>query len=156
MKKIDPGQTITILANVGVIVGIVFLVFELRQNSDLMRAQTRMELARDTIDLITLNISNTAYLDAIDRGHAGAELTDVEATQYRRTYNAWIWNWNNLAYQYRVGLYDEAEYSLQINVVRQDIVRLPGLREHWCNNRLRNASPELVEAIESESDVNLC
>ena len=33
MKKIDLGQTITILANVGVIVGIVFLVVEIRQNT---------------------------------------------------------------------------------------------------------------------------
>lgn len=33
MKKIDLGQTITILANVRVIAGIVFLGFELRQNT---------------------------------------------------------------------------------------------------------------------------
>ncbi len=33
MKKLDLGQTITILANVGVIAGIVFLGYELRQNN---------------------------------------------------------------------------------------------------------------------------
>lgn len=33
MKKIDLGQTITILANVGVIAGIVFLGIELNQNT---------------------------------------------------------------------------------------------------------------------------
>ncbi len=41
MKKIDLGQTITILANVGVIAGIVFLAVELRQNNTLMAAQAR-------------------------------------------------------------------------------------------------------------------
>ena len=38
MKKIDLGQAIGILANVGVIAGIVFLGMELRQNNELVVA----------------------------------------------------------------------------------------------------------------------
>lgn len=41
MKKLDLGQMIAILANVGVILGIVFLAFELRQNNDLLGVQVR-------------------------------------------------------------------------------------------------------------------
>ena len=41
MKKIDLSQTITILANIGVIAGIAFLAVELRQNNELMRAAAR-------------------------------------------------------------------------------------------------------------------
>jgi hypothetical protein len=33
MKKIDLGQTITILANIGVVAGIVFLAIEIQQNT---------------------------------------------------------------------------------------------------------------------------
>ena len=40
MRKIDLGQTFQILANVGVIAGIVFLGIELRRNTDAMRSQT--------------------------------------------------------------------------------------------------------------------
>ena len=50
MKKIDIGQTITILANVGVIAGIVFLAFELRQNNSLLAAQasfSRLSIATE-------------------------------------------------------------------------------------------------------------
>lgn len=36
MKKFDIGQTIGILANIGVIAGIVFLALELRQNNELL------------------------------------------------------------------------------------------------------------------------
>ncbi len=39
MKKIDLGQIITILANVGVVIGLVFLTLEIRQNNAQMRAQ---------------------------------------------------------------------------------------------------------------------
>ncbi len=38
MNKINLGQTITILANLGVIAGIVFLGLELRQNNELVVA----------------------------------------------------------------------------------------------------------------------
>ena len=38
MKKIDLGQSITILANLGVIAGIVFLGYEMRQNTIAVRS----------------------------------------------------------------------------------------------------------------------
>jgi hypothetical protein len=49
MKKIDLGQTITILANIGVIAGIVFLGVELRQTQDAMQAQAYQARAFDAI-----------------------------------------------------------------------------------------------------------
>jgi hypothetical protein len=40
MRKIDVGHTIQILANAGVIAGILFLAMELRQNNALLESQT--------------------------------------------------------------------------------------------------------------------
>ena len=40
MKKIDLGQTLGILANVGVVFGILLLAYELNQNRQMMEAQT--------------------------------------------------------------------------------------------------------------------
>jgi hypothetical protein len=41
MKKIDIGQTIGILANRGVIAGIVFLTIEINQNSEALESEAR-------------------------------------------------------------------------------------------------------------------
>jgi len=41
MKKIDLGQAIGVLANLGVITGIVFLGYETHQNSELLEVQVR-------------------------------------------------------------------------------------------------------------------
>ena len=43
MKKIDLGQTIQIIANIGVIAGIIFLVVELQQNNEALSIQTRLD-----------------------------------------------------------------------------------------------------------------
>ena len=51
MKKIDLAQAASVLANVGVIAGIIFLALELRQNQQLVMAQTRNEIARMGIEL---------------------------------------------------------------------------------------------------------
>ena len=58
MKKLDLGQTITILANVGVIAGIIFLGLELRQNNELQVMQareTRLDRQNSVIDLMIEN-----------------------------------------------------------------------------------------------------
>ena len=39
MKKPDLGQTISVLAKLGVIAGIAFLATELKQNNELLRAE---------------------------------------------------------------------------------------------------------------------
>lgn len=44
MKKIDFGETITIVANLGVIAGILFLAIELQQNNRLLDAQVSYNL----------------------------------------------------------------------------------------------------------------
>jgi len=66
LKKLDLGQTITILANVGVIAGIVFLAIELRQNNELLGVQIRSGiLDRQTAapDLILQNPELWPLLD---------------------------------------------------------------------------------------------
>jgi hypothetical protein len=82
VKKIDLGQTIGILANIGVITGIVFLAVEIRQNKDQLAAQTRNAiyelrsgLERDLIN----NVGGIAELGAKER--RGEALPDVEESR---------------------------------------------------------------------------
>ena len=55
MKKIDLGQTIGILANVGVIAGIVFLAVELRQNNELLATQITATQAASAVTVSALD-----------------------------------------------------------------------------------------------------
>lgn len=84
MKKIDPGQTITILANIGVIAGIAFLAFEIRQNTAQMRAEAALGIHQDLqrlqesryadpdfAELILRGEQDYASLDAVERERVG-------------------------------------------------------------------------------------
>ena len=58
MKKIDLIQTTQVLANLGVIAGIVFLGIEIGQNSDVMEAQTRLNLIVVENEILTVLSEN--------------------------------------------------------------------------------------------------
>jgi hypothetical protein len=84
LKKIDLRQTIGILANLGVIAGIVFLVIEIQQNNELMVAATR-----DAQNQRILNYAEQVYVvpglaEIIAKANNGEPLTEVEAL---RLYN---------------------------------------------------------------------
>lgn len=79
MKKLDLGRTVSIIANIGVIAGIVFLAFEIRQNNDLLASQSRANLFE-----MRAAMQRDFFLDAggiadlIYREQEGEELSDVE------------------------------------------------------------------------------
>ena len=150
------NRWLTLLANVGVLAGIAFLVLELQQNTEMMRAQSRADMSRDVGNLLSMHVNDPAYIDAMGRGLRGDKLTEIEASQFSRTYNAMIWHWNNLEYQHRAGLYPTSEYRLQMNIIRSDLSRLKGFREHWCGEKAANASAELIESVEGGPDGVSC
>ncbi len=79
MKKLDFGQSIGILANVGVIAGIVFLGVELRQNNQLLSAEartTRMEIRRDASNRF---LENPDLVSLVLKSQRGETLTDEES-----------------------------------------------------------------------------
>jgi len=73
MKKIDLGQTIAILANIGVIAGIAFLGLEIRQNTDAVRSTVVQDISSQQIDVRKMMIENPdlrAAVRAVAQGEA--------------------------------------------------------------------------------------
>ena len=78
MKKLDLGQSITILANVGVIAGIIFLAVELRQNNEFMAAEARFNRLSIHTSSGTLIVENPDLVEIWMRARNGDELTPGE------------------------------------------------------------------------------
>ena len=63
MKRLDLGQALQLVGNVGVIIGILLLVYELNQNREMVRGQTRNELSQA---VTTMLLELTADRDFAD------------------------------------------------------------------------------------------
>ena len=132
MRKINVGQTVGILANVGVIAGIVFLLFELQQNREMMRAQTRNELSMGIVDFLTVVADNGELASLRRRADRAEELTEEEMYRYQILTRALFRYWENVHYQYRLGSYDEAEFLQQRQAWASYAENSKAMVDHWC------------------------
>ena len=73
MKKIDLGQTIQILANVGVLAGILFLAFELRQNTMATRSAAASSIEASFSEAELFIAGNAEFAELLTKGRAGEE-----------------------------------------------------------------------------------
>lgn len=145
MKKLDFGQTLHLLGNVGVVIGIFLLVYELNQNREMMQAQTRNEISQAVATMLFEITSDREYANINFRGDKGEELTELESYQYLGSMLAQFRLNENVHYQYRNGLYDEFEFAAQKNTWR---VRFAdkGIAKLWCAVQA-GFSPEFAAEI---------
>ncbi len=112
MKKIDLGQPITVVANVGVIMGIVFLAYELRQNTDAVRLNAAQFMASEHA---TLNRGwmdpSIAELWVQARSHGYESLSDVQKRQWYGLDSSYLQLQQSLFYQWRAGSLDQATWN---------------------------------------------
>ena len=99
MKKIDFGQSITILANLGVIAGIVFLGVELNQNQQTLEQQLSLDLltgrdaAVERFNGFRSQLLENPYLIPVwNKGRSDEPLTDEELEQFELLCANYIWN----------------------------------------------------------------
>jgi len=147
MKKIDLGQTINTAANVGVIIGILLLVFELTQNRDMMRAQIRNEIATSLSGAMPA-AADAELADALYRSDNGGELTGAENYRVSLANEILFRYWENAYYQYEQRLYDDIEFSGHRGAIAASINSRPRLARFWCLNRVYY-SPPFAEFIDS-------
>ena len=93
--EIAPGQLVEVLANLGVIAGIIFLALELKQNNQLLRAQARRDQLDARAIALAAETKDTDLANLSFKLASGDPLTPFE--QYR--FEAWAfhlfiqWEW---------------------------------------------------------------
>ena len=139
------NRWLTLVANLGVLIGIILLVAELDQNRDMMRAQTRNELSRGVLDLLGSLVENKELADVMVRANNGEELTPTEGFIFGAQAERVFRNWENVHYQYRQGMYDESEFSKHLDTMQAVLIRNQALINFWCQNRSLYSAPFVVE-----------
>ena len=146
MKRIDLGQTITILANLGVLIGILLLVYELAQNREMVQAQTRNSVAEMVVNLLALEAGDPGIAEIMVKLGSGRPLTRGEMERFQVLQWAYWRYRENVHYQYRNGLYDEDEYLALRAVWLRDVNADETRRAIYCES-LFQRSPALADEI---------
>lgn len=126
MKKIALSQTLAVLANMGVIAGIILLVFELRQTNDAIRGAT-YQAHSDSVENWDKFLADSEFLPDTILRYRESEFEGLSREDQFRLYELALASFNRLDglfYQYERGLLDEDYYrgmfsaELEINVPR--------------------------------------
>lgn len=150
MKKIDLGQSITILANLGVIAGIALLAYELRQNNEFLRAQANFNVLQNRTGVfISTMLGGDTLPRLIAKQNRGEALEDHEKLQldvYQR------WHFTNWEWEYRELLAGRlAREDLPLYAWREAMyVGIPvngGLLGFWETNKA-NYAPDFAQFID--------
>ena len=143
MRKISLGRSISALANLCVLAGVLLLVYELNQNRQAMEAQTRSDLSEQVMNMIV----NT-YLEhpeLMQRAENGGPLSEDDYWRFTNISLVEFRYHENVFYQYRQGLYEEAEYLAQREMLK-NIYSQKNKVDVWCSVRA-GFSPFFVDEI---------
>ena len=113
MNRSDLPQIITILANVGVVIGLVFLTLEIRQNNAQMRAQGAYSINQSVETLNQAVYLDEEFADLLHRGEKS--FSDLDPVEQRRL-ATFFFSEINLA-QYILSLEDEGLSDLHFRYV---------------------------------------
>jgi hypothetical protein len=161
MRKIDLGQTIQILANIGVIAGIIFLGVELRQNNRLSAAQAEYNLLQYQTNFASPPYQNPEIIDFIlsarQKASSGEELTGRERFRVRRLLDLRVDGWQWRYFQNRAGALREmdalkSEIAFTFNGGAENYgASEQEFLDYW-NNRSRRMNPEFVQFVDTVTD----
>ena len=155
LNNLDKWLTVT--ANVGVLLGIIFLAVELQQNTSMMRAQTRDTMTEKIVNFYELNINNIEASNLFRDIENEAQMAQVDrASNEFRIYSlitlSQLRLWENELYQYQQGLYDQQEFEsrrrLWAQYLSSESPQGQARRAIWANNR-GFFSQDFVEIVES-------
>ena len=131
MKKIDLGQTVQILANIGVIAGIAFVAFEIRQNTTASRleaASTHLAGSYE-LDLLLATDEDLAGLLFAPDGERSAD----QQFQYERFAFAVLRSWETSYFLYRQSALDREFWDAQTKTI-EEILAGP-FEQYWRANQ---------------------
>jgi hypothetical protein len=132
MKKIDLGQAIGILANVGVLAGIIILAIEISQNTTVARSAARQAIAEMVSNTTMLAVENENVARLSLKFFNGEPLTEIERLQAMSRWYSTMRDWENIHYQYQAGMLTEDEWNgFRLNL--KSLFGLPILQEFWAN-----------------------
>lgn len=147
MKSDKINSWLTLIANIGVLVGLIILIIEVNQTREMNRGETRNQVAAELLGLLRDVGNNPQLADLLQRAESGDELTTSELLQYQQRILSMLRYFENVHYQYRQGLYDEGEFSTQKEAWREVYGRSSSVTPIWCEYR-NTFSPQFREEFD--------
>lgn len=134
MKVAELNEKLSLIANLGVIVGIVFLAVELSQQNDAIQQSNRIaestalaDLSARGVEFFGAAVSDPNLADLFVKLTNGDDLTPRESTQATFLAGQLLHLWYSAEDYFNNGLIDEEAYSTFLAAPQDTMPQIPGL-----------------------------
>lgn len=151
-NKLDRlNRWMMLAANIGVLIGILFLVFELRQNTVASRLAAASNFQDSFSEIEFFIAQHPEFAELLESGRNGDEISGADNLRLTVFYGNVLRTWQNAHFQYISGTLNKelwiGSQSRLTVVLRED----RGLMDHWRNNRSQ-FSPAFNAMVSSITD----
>ena len=144
MKNSKVNDWMTLVANIAVVGGIIFLAIEIRQNNELLRSESRQTLVANDVTSLTANIENS---DVFAKLVSKEELTAEDQLRLSFMFALDLRNREFEYLQYSNGLLDEETWLSYRQVIL--VNHSTGLGRKWWHEIGRGfVGPEFAKSVD--------
>ncbi len=140
------GAAGELLGAVAVVMTLVYLATQVRQNTNAMNVAAKQEMTRQFSDFCDMLLGHDELLDVHTKGVMAAEVNEREAQKFNILMLKAFWYFSSMHYQYEVHSLDEEEWHQSREMIANYCAR-PGTRDWWAQNK-QNFSSSFIYFID--------
>lgn len=143
---------LTLGANIGVLAGIVFLVYELQQNTLATQLDVASNFQNSFTEIEMLIAGDSEFTDLLMKGREGREISPTNQLRLAVFYTNVLRQWQFVHFQYLSNALDEEIWRGQQTYFGQILEDDSGLLEHWNLSKDHYSSRfnDLLQSLTSE------
>ena len=142
------SRWVAVIANLGVLLGLFVVVFELQQNRLATEAQTRSDVSNASYDSTLRWAESPEIVTVITKLSSGEQLTAEEQIILTFVRVSEARRWENTYYQYERGLFEESEFEALSQIWRRRM-NGPMYEDYWTPFNKSGYSRNFIEYIET-------
>lgn len=131
-----------------VVVTLIFLVVQMRQNTHALKSATVLGSHNTTLTVYGMMVQDSMMQALVKGMSRPSDLSPVEKAKFHAFWTATLQNYQQTYFQIRAGTYEESLYDGWWQVLRDNFLS-PGFQQHW-EQRKFILSSEFQEFVERE------
>ena len=139
----------TLISNLCVVAGIVFVIYEIRQNSAVAAAAIRQEIAHTDLTAALAVAGNRDVAEILDLANDGKTLTSIQERQLRALVYSTHRRVENVYQQYRAGMIDADQWHGYLNNLRR--LQRTAAMQYYTPENYSQSFQALLESVEDDS-----
>ena len=150
MKLKDIGDLANLIAGVGVILSLLFVGYEIRQNTEEARAASAAAVGDNFRELVLARAQSASLAAAVKAGRRGEDVTPVQRSQYTAYVLALTRTVEDAFIQFQVGRLDEDQLQVRLAALRFDFGGADGVQRREGFRRQGVFSEAFMDWLDEE------